>query len=74
MLLLMKRLQILIDEDVDAALDEAARRDGTSKAAVIRRLVRTALPPAIPLAADPLAQMKAADDFEPASIDDIVYG
>ncbi len=35
----MKRLQIYIDEDVDALLGVRARRQGTSKAALIRQYV-----------------------------------
>ncbi len=69
----MKRLQIMIDEDLDAALDRQAARDGVSKAAVVRRIVRATLPSALPLSADPLSQMAGSDDFEPAGVDDVVY-
>ena len=69
----MKRLQIMIDEDLDAALDRQAAREGVSKAAVVRRIVRATLPPAVPLSADPLNQMAGVDDFEPADVDNVVY-
>jgi hypothetical protein len=69
----MKRLQIMIDEDLDAALERKARSEGRSKAALIREYVRERLEPLPPLEADPLWQMQGADDFEPESIDDLVY-
>ncbi len=69
----MKRLQILIDEELDVALERRARRDGKSKAALIREFVRERLQGLPPLEADPLWQMTGADAFEPASIDDVVY-
>jgi hypothetical protein len=69
----MKRLQIMLDEDLDAALDRQSVAEGVSKAAIVRRLLRAAFPTATPLAADPLARMIGVDDFEPAAVDDVVY-
>ena len=69
----MKRLQILIDEDLDDALARQALREGTSKAALIRKYVRDRLKTLPPLESDPLWRMVAADDFDPESIDDVVY-
>ena len=69
----VKRLQIMIDEDLDAALDRMALREGTSKAALIRRFVREKVTPLPPLEEDPLWQMVGADDVEPADIDEVVY-
>ena len=69
----VKRLQIMIDEDLDAALDRMALKEGTSKAALIRRFVRERVKPLPPLEEDPLWQMVGADDVEPADIDDVVY-
>ena len=69
----MKRLQILIDEDLDVALERKARQDGKSKAALIREYVRDRLHGLAPLEADPLWQMAGADAFDPAPIDDVVY-
>ena len=63
----MKRLQIMIEEDVDAELERAALEARTSKAA----LIRLKAPP--PLSADPIGRMAGADDFESAAIDDAVY-
>jgi metal-responsive CopG/Arc/MetJ family transcriptional regulator len=69
----MKRLQIMIDEDLDDALDSISAAEGVSKAAVIRRVVRRALQPLPPLEDDAVGRMAGADDFEPADIDDVVY-
>ena len=49
----MKRLQIMIDEDLDEALDHQARKERTSKAALIRRFVRERIKPLPPMK-DPL--------------------
>jgi hypothetical protein len=64
----------MIDEDLDAALDRMALEEGTSKAALIRRFVREKVEPLPPLEEDPLWQMVGADDYEPADVDDVVYG
>jgi hypothetical protein len=69
----MKRLQIMIDEDLDDALHTISAAEGVSKAAVIRRVVRRALQPLPPLADDPVSRMAGADDFAPADVDDVVY-
>jgi predicted DNA-binding protein len=69
----VKRLQIMIDEDLDTALDQLAQKTGRSKAALIRTFVRERIKPLPPLSADPLGRMVGADDFESAPIDDVVY-
>ena len=69
----MKRLQIMIEEEVDAELERAALEARTSKAALIRLYVRERLKPLPPLSADPIGRMVGADDYEPAAIDDVVY-
>ena len=69
----MKRLQIMIDDDLEEALERRSASEGVSKAALIRRFVRTALEPLPPLADDPLATMVGEDDFDPAPVDEIVY-
>lgn len=68
----MKRLQIMIEEDLE--LERLARESGRSKAALIRQFVRERVHPLPPLSADPLGQMIGADNFEPAPVDDVVYG
>jgi plasmid stability protein len=69
----MKRLQIMLDEELDEALGQRAARDGVSKASIIRECVRAWLKPLPPLDSDPITRMVGADDVEPADIDDIVY-
>ena len=69
----MKRLQILIDEDLDLALDRLAHDSGKSKAALIREFVRERVRALPPISADPIMQMAGVDDFEPTAIDDVVY-
>lgn len=69
----MKRLQILIEQELDDALERQARLEKTSKAALIRRFVRLQLDVLPPLDADPLGQMIGADDFEPEPVDVVVY-
>jgi hypothetical protein len=73
----MKRLQIMIEEDLDDALERQARELGTSKAALIRRYVGERLRPLPSVEDDPLwafvgSVTGEADDS--ASVDDVVYG
>ena len=71
----MKRLQIMIEEELDEALERQARKEGASKAALIRRYVARELKPLPPLHKDPIWQMVGADpEGEPADIDEVVYG
>ena len=69
----MKRLQILIEEELDAALERQAETERTSKAALIRRYVGERLRELPPLSADPLSQMIGTDEFEPEAVDRVVY-
>jgi hypothetical protein len=72
----MKRLQIMIDEDLDEALERQAREEGTSKAALIRRYVREQVQPLPPFEEDPLWDFVGKSEGRPgdsASVDDIVY-
>lgn len=71
----VKKLQIMIEEDLDAALGRMARDEGTSKAALIRGFVRERVRPLRPIEEDPIWSMAGVDDFDPGpeSIDDVVY-
>jgi Ribbon-helix-helix protein, copG family len=72
----VKRLQILIDEDLDEALERQAREEKTSKAALIRRYVRERIKPLPPIEEDPLWAWVGGGKGEPhdsASVDDVVY-
>jgi hypothetical protein len=70
----MKRLQIMIDEEVDRALGIQAAQGHVSKASLVRRYVRLGLQPLSPLAEDPLTSLAGSADFAPADVDDTVYG
>jgi Ribbon-helix-helix protein, copG family len=73
----MRRLQIMIDEDLDSALAIKAHEEGTSKAALIRRYVRKHIKPLPPIEEDPLWEIKGMVQGGPddsLSIDDVVYG
>ncbi len=69
----MKRLQILIDDETDDLLARASATEGISKAAVIRQALHHELGPLQAPENDPLLAMVGVDDFENASIDDVVY-
>jgi hypothetical protein len=72
----VKRLQIMIEEELDAALEQQARRERVSKAALIRRYVGERLRPLPPIREDPLWDLVGADpDIEPVDdIDEYLYG
>jgi plasmid stability protein len=75
MLLDVKRLQIMIDEDLDAELARRASAEGRSKASIIRETLRQTLRPLPPLEEDPLWEMVGASDAEPVEdIDEYLYG
>lgn len=72
----MKRLQIMIEEDLDEALAREARREGTSKAALIRRYVAKELKPLPSIREDPLWDLVGMDEGSPddsVSVNDVVY-
>jgi Ribbon-helix-helix protein, copG family len=70
----VKRLQIMIEEDLDAALAREARREGRSKPAIIRRLVRAHVEPLPSLDDDPVTRLAGSAEFAPEHHDDIAYG
>ncbi|MCZ7588309.1 MAG: ribbon-helix-helix domain-containing protein [Gaiella sp.] len=73
----MKRLQIMIEEELDEALAREARQEGTSKAALIRRYVGERLRPLPPIEDDPLWELIGATEGasgDSESVDDVVYG
>jgi hypothetical protein len=70
----MKRLQIYIDEDLDLALGVEARKQHSSKAALIREYVADRLRGR---GTDPVDSFIGSFDGGPdlsASVDDVVYG
>lgn len=69
----VKRLQIMIDEDLDAILERMAHDEGTSKAALIRRFVRERVVPLPAIQDDPIWGLGGISDVDPAPVDDVVY-
>jgi hypothetical protein len=70
----MRRFQMMVDDELDDALERRAMDEGTSKAELLRRFAREALRPLPTRRADPLFRMVGADSFEPADVDVVVYG
>jgi Ribbon-helix-helix protein, copG family len=72
----MKRLQIMIDEDLDAALDAQAARERVSKAELVRRYVAAQLTPPPAIQTDPLWTLVGLSDGatdDSRSVDEVVY-
>jgi hypothetical protein len=73
----VNRLQFMIEEDLDEALAQAAREEGVSKSALIRRYIRERLKPLPPLREDPLWELIGTDGIgEPDDslrVDEVVY-
>ena len=67
----MRRLQISIDEELDEALAVEAARRHTSRAAVIRDLVREHLRPS--RETDPFASLIGDIDDDAGDIDQVIY-
>ena len=76
----VKRLQIMIEEELDAALGRQAAEEGVSKAALIRRYVAERLRPLPPLEDDPLWSIRGmigidegGSPDDSSRVDEIVY-
>jgi Ribbon-helix-helix protein, copG family len=71
----MRRIQIHIDEELDAAVAAEAARRGISKAALIRSCVARELGAIAPPPEDPWdAMIGWLDDDRVDDIDDVLYG
>jgi plasmid stability protein len=72
----MKRLQIMLDDDLYEELARRASAEGRSKAAIVRDSLRQVIPPLPPLEEDPIWAMVGADpDGEPVEdIDEYLIG
>jgi hypothetical protein len=74
----VKRLQIMIEEDLDAALARQAETEGVSKAALIRRYVGERLRPPSAIEDDPLwaivGMIKGGSPDDSMRVNEVVYG
>ena len=69
----MKTLQIALEDDLDAVLEQQAQAVRLPKSELVQQYVRERLTPLPPLEEDPLMAMVGVDDYEPVSIDEVVY-
>ncbi len=75
---MLKRVQLMLDAELDTAVEREARRLGVSRSELVRRLLREQLVPDLPaLEDDPIWDFVgmtegAADDSQ--QIDKVVYG
>jgi hypothetical protein len=74
----VKRLQIMIEEDLDAALGRQAEAEGVSKAALIRRYVGERLRAPSAIEDDPLwaivGMIKGGSPDDSMRVNEVVYG
>ncbi len=75
----MRRFQILLDEELDDALERQAELESVSKAELLRRYARERLEPLPPVREDPLWELVGVDDADDdpggtVNIDEVVYG
>jgi hypothetical protein len=75
----MRRFQILLDEELDDALERQAELESVSKAELLRRYARERLKRLPPVRADPLWELVGVDDADDdpggtVDIDEVVYG
>jgi hypothetical protein len=73
----MKRLQISIEPELDAAVGRRADEEGLSKAEVIRRCVRHEIQPLPAMEDDPFFKLcgsVSSDPNDTRTIDEVVYG
>ena len=68
---------MMIDEDLDAALERESAAEGVSKAELIRRYVRERIKPLPPIQEDPVWELVGLAEGAPEdsrSVDDVLYG
>ena len=72
---MLRRVQLMLDDDLDERIETRAKIEGVSKSELVRRILRSEFPPFPPIEEDPIWDMVGADpDAEPANVDDVVYG
>ncbi len=71
---LMRRIQLYIDDDLDDALSAEAARLGTSRSAVVRDTMRRSLSTSVDSLRDAVDEMIGWIDVEPDDdIDSVIY-
>ena len=75
----MRRFQILLDEELNDALERQAALESVSKAELLRRYARERLEPLPLVREDPLWKLVGVDDADDdpggtVDIDEVVYG
>jgi len=75
----MRRFQILLDEELDDALERQAELESVSKGELLRQYARERLKPPPPVREDPLWELVGVDNAnnDPGGrvdIDEVVYG
>lgn len=74
-LLVVRRIQLHLDEELDEVLARRAVEEGLSKAALIRNLLKAAVP--VGMSDDPSGRLIASyegDEDESTRIDEVVHG
>lgn len=75
---MLKRVQLMLDDDLDRRLETRARLQGISKSELVRRLLRQEFPPLPPLHEDPLWKWVGGGSGgrhdDSSRIDEVVYG
>lgn len=64
----MKTLQIALEDDLDAVLEQQAQAVRLPKSELVQRYLRERLTPLPPLDEDPLMEMVGVDDYEPGRV------
>jgi hypothetical protein len=71
----MRRLQIMIEPELDDWLEREAAARGISKGALVRECVQRKMRPLPPIQEDPLWELVGAFDADPVDdIDEVIYG
>ena len=72
--LVMRRIQIYIQESLDDTLQVEAAKRKQSKAALIRECVSARYGQNLQTDKDPITDLIGSVDIDPADVDDVVYG
>ncbi len=71
----MRRIQVVITDELDDRLEHEALLRHVSKSALVRDCVRRGLAPKGPIEGDPLWRLVGVDDGDPIDdLDEVIYG